>query len=145
VVRQVESLISKEFGENKEKVSGIDAKQMRRYASSGEMFLLYSGLFASFLVGCCMPLVFSLLGDLFSNFNLSPGEQLEQARWICGIQIGIGILNFILGSIKGYCLNRFSISNVFKIRIAYYKAILSQDNEWYDLVNASELAPKLGA
>lgn len=82
------------------------------------------------------------MGEIIDSFA-SEEEVLKAIKRISLILVGIGVIIWVFSYIYYAFLLMFSERVGFKLRVAYFRAILRQDIAWFDQINPSELSAKM--
>ncbi|CAG9838848.1 unnamed protein product [Diabrotica balteata] len=145
--------------EPKEKIKNISFRQMFRYASGYDKFLITIGLISSTGAGILQPLntlIFgSLTGDIIEyaisiQTNLSADQKkiaedkfFDAIRYFAIMNSVIGVGMFIFNYLATATFNYSAMRQIFKIRSAYLKSILNQDVSWYDVNQTGDFASRM--
>ncbi|XP_066999280.2 multidrug resistance protein homolog 49 isoform X2 [Anabrus simplex] len=147
--------------------------QLFRYATCGEIVLVFLGVILSLFTGICFPLIIILYGEFttllvdrnMENVTSTPtvllalfggGRILVNESWDVrrdammedSRAIGIGcvvvaVVQFILGVSAVSCLNYSAHMQIGRVRRLFLTAILRQDMAWFDTNNSSMFASRL--
>ncbi|KAI2474213.1 Multidrug resistance protein-like protein 49-like protein, partial [Diabrotica virgifera virgifera] len=145
--------------EPKEKLQNVSFRQMFRYSSGYDKFLITIGLISSTGAGILQPLntlIFgSLTGDIIEyatsmQRNLSSDQKkiaedkfFDAIRYFAIMNSVIGVGMFIFSYLATVSFNYSATRQIFKIRSAYLKSILNQDVSWYDVNQTGEFASRM--
>jgi ATP-binding cassette subfamily B (MDR/TAP) protein 1 len=141
---------------------------MFSFADGYDMFLIATGTLGAIITGGVMPFFSILMGEIMDGFNGDSREFKSKISWLCLILVFGGCVNFVTGflqvsarftffAIVGllsliifpllwfqvFCWNKAGERQTQKIRVAYVKAIISQDIAWFDANNPATLATKV--
>lgn len=111
-------------------------------ASGKDKLYMVIGHVAAVITGIGLPSFVFLMGDVIDSFA-SFDEVLESIRRISLILALIGVVIWIFSYIYYAFLLMFSELVGFKLKVAYFEAILKQDIAWFDSINPSELSAKV--
>lgn len=130
--------------EEKDKETAPYTKILLTYADRTDRVLLFLGYFFSFASGIGMPSFSYLLGDVMVNFTDPNIDLLEGIKPVIYRFVGVGCGMFLSAYFYYIFLAIMAERIGKKTRVAYFKAILSQEIAWFDSeVNITELSARL--
>ncbi|CAP31851.1 Protein CBG12969 [Caenorhabditis briggsae] len=113
-----------------------------RYSNKVDRLLLGLGIFLSISQGCCSSLNAILFRDLtdvlisgqgsYTNQTFDHQQFNNETLNIIHTYFLYGTLLFSLSFVSMCCWHTFCERQIFKIRVAYFSALLRQDWEWFD-------------
>ncbi|UMM17390.1 hypothetical protein L5515_013964 [Caenorhabditis briggsae] len=113
-----------------------------RYSNKVDRLLLGLGIFLSISQGCCSSLNAILFRDLtdvlisgqgsYTNQTFDHQQFNNETLNIIHTYFLYGTLVFSLSFVSMCCWHTFCERQIFKIRVAYFSALLRQDWEWFD-------------
>ena len=119
------------------------SKLLMTYADGTDKLLMVGGFFFSFCTGAGMPSMVFLFGDIINTFQDGSTTMVEALKptvitlaVIGGIIWVVTYLYFVMLVILAERIGK-------KTRVAYLKAILSQEVAWFDSINVTELSSRL--
>uniref|UniRef100_A0AC34QYV8 p-glycoprotein n=1 Tax=Panagrolaimus sp. JU765 TaxID=591449 RepID=A0AC34QYV8_9BILA len=160
---------SSEAKEKKEPVKKVSIRELWRYASKFDLFLVLIGSLVALATGMGMPLLSIIMGNMSQSFisattyiesptvlvNDSHGTNIpfnetyslskfsddiiDKIMW--SVYMGIGL--FISAMVQVTCFLVASENIMHRLRKVFFKSILKQDISWYDANHSGTLASKL--
>jgi len=131
----------KEKGKSKEAVSFW---KLISYSSGGEKCQMFCGWAAAIFCGLVMPIWAVMLGSLFDASVAKTKEQMWlETKISCLVIVCSGFLTWTMAFTYFSILLIFAEKVSRRIRVAYLKAIFSQDSGWFDNIQQSQLSARL--
>eukprot|EP00347_Sterkiella_histriomuscorum_P022139 403331544 len=119
------------------------SKLLMTYADRTDKLLMISGYICSFTTGAGMPVMVFLMGDIINTFQGGQLTMVEALKPTIITLVIIGLFIWLVTYLYYVQLVILSERIGKKTRVAYLKAILSQDIAWFDSINATELSSRL--
>jgi ATP-binding cassette subfamily B (MDR/TAP) protein 1 len=133
-----------EKDQEKEKETVPYSKILMTYADSTDKVLMCLGYIFSIASGIGTPSFAYLLGDIMVNFTDPNLDLIEGIKPIIFRFIGVGVGMFITAYFYSIFLAIMAERIGKKTRVAYFKAILSQEIAWFDSeIKITELSARL--
>ncbi|EDK31467.1 multidrug resistance protein-like transporter family ABC domain protein (macronuclear) [Tetrahymena thermophila SB210] len=116
-----------------------------RYATKFDWILMTVGAIAAIANGIALPLFALIFGQMTDSFGpTSTGDQIVDAAGTQSLYfLYIGLGTFFLSWVQMSCWMISGERQSITFRKEYFKAVLSQEVGWYDMINPNELASKI--
>lgn len=133
-----------EKDQEKEKETVSYTKILMTYADRTDRVLMCIGYFFSVVSGLGMPSFAYFIGDVMVNFTDPNLDLVEGIRPVLFRFVGVGFAMFLTAYFYYICLAIMAERIGKKTRVAYLRAILSQEIAWFDSeANITELSARL--
>ncbi|CUA75311.1 hypothetical protein RSOLAG22IIIB_11638 [Rhizoctonia solani] len=116
------------------------------YADRNDLLLYGVGTIAAVLSGAGFPvldLVYGYWTTALVSPSMTPSSLRGTTNTMAGICLGIGILQFIAGSIFLTCFTIASGRTTDRLRRAYLDSVLHQDAEFFERVGPGEVGTRM--
>lgn len=135
-----EKNLTKDHGKKKEKTKS-DIKELYRYATCLDYFLISVGTLSSCLMGVIQPLFFLFMGDFFGSMgpDTSTESFYDDSKIVCYQLMVCAVLFTFAGYLSVMCFVNVGARQAFHYRRNYFKAIMKCDPSWFDLRQVAEL------
>ncbi|KAG5875736.1 hypothetical protein JTB14_010724 [Gonioctena quinquepunctata] len=135
-------------------------KQMFRYATGWDRFLIYLGILAAVGTGIIQPLNTVLFGGLTGDFikyastlynhSMTPAEKtkaehefMDGVTYFAIMNCAIGVAMFVLSFISTTAFTYTASRQVFRLRSVYLSKIFNQDISWYDVHQTGDFSSRM--
>jgi ATP-binding cassette, subfamily B (MDR/TAP), member 1 len=143
LIYQVNQRIEDKKGNKKAKQETVPySKILLTYADRTDKVLMTLGYLTSIITGLGLPSFVFLFGDIVDDFG-SKFDIVEAIRPMAIELVIIGAFIWLTSYLYFVFLVIVSERIGKKTRVAYLKAILSQDITWFDEINVTELSARL--
>ncbi|CAG9327108.1 unnamed protein product [Blepharisma stoltei] len=116
-------------------------KDLYKYATKYDYFLIFVGVCASMGMGALQPLFFYFMGDFFGS--MGPGttanEFYDKAKVVAYELTASGFVFMCCGYLAVSSFVNVGARQSYQYRIHYFKAIMGCDPGWFDLRQVAEL------
>eukprot|EP00347_Sterkiella_histriomuscorum_P015933 403355132 len=119
------------------------SKLLMTYADRTDKFLMAGGFICSFATGAGMPSMVFLMGDIINTFQDGSTSVVEALKPTVITLASIGLFIWLVTYLYFVLLVILAERIGKKTRVAYLKAILSQEVAWFDSINVTELSSRL--
>ncbi|CAD6199817.1 unnamed protein product [Caenorhabditis auriculariae] len=131
----------------------VHLSMLVRYATFCDYFLLIFGVVFAVAQGSCgavSSVIFRhltdalIIGEVEWNLGVFDKFEFEQLSLnAINKYVFFGILVFTLGFLSMCCWHTFCERQIHRLRLAYFRALLKQDGEWFDRHDVGELTTRM--
>ncbi|KAI8898553.1 P-loop containing nucleoside triphosphate hydrolase protein [Globomyces pollinis-pini] len=121
------------------------------YARGLDYLYIFIGSIAAAINGATLPLMTVFFGDIIQSFVMYNGSPESQIVLDNGVRDGVikmcllGGLTFIVSYLQMACWMLTGENQSYRIKLAYFEAILRQDVGWFDEHNTGDLTNRLSS
>ena len=112
-----------------------------RYATTGQIVLLFTALVLGVLHGAMMPIFSIIFGQITKDFTptSTPEEIRNTAAKTAGIMASLGIGSYLFAGFGVAFWNYIGESISCKVKLLYFQKILNQEIGWFDVESPEKL------
>eukprot|EP01119_Soliformovum_irregulare_P012424 TRINITY_DN322_c0_g1_i4.p1 TRINITY_DN322_c0_g1~~TRINITY_DN322_c0_g1_i4.p1 ORF type:complete len:1246 (-),score=423.44 TRINITY_DN322_c0_g1_i4:17-3754(-) len=133
------------FGKKKEekKEEKVSLRQLWRYATKFDVFLMVIGAIGAALHGGLLPLFTIVMGDIMDSFNTGPDAILDLISGYALYFVYLGIAAFVFTFAQNALYGHSSNRQINVIREKYFEAIVRQEVGWFDKQDSGALTARI--
>lgn len=124
----------------KPKVKAVSTRDLFRFATRTDYFVLFWGVVGSIAGGAIFPLFAVLLGDAVSGFFPYNEDVINDTAVNFAI---FAALLVVANVMQHYCFSWAAANQIFRLRQQTLRAVMGQEMGWFDTTNPSELSTKI--